>query len=150
VDKINENYSDIHIVFSGKKGFHIHVWDFDVRDWTHYNERNPIKSHEVARYIYTKHIKAGTGGFDDSHFRLSCDPMRVVTFPGSLNGKTGLVCSYLGKPTDFESLSISDILFRSRAMKYFFNTSFEPMNHSHPEPVRAMTLCAKTGGGEYG
>jgi DNA primase catalytic subunit len=48
MDKIEENYSDIRVVFSGKKGFHIHVHDFDVRDWTHDNEGNQIKSHEVA------------------------------------------------------------------------------------------------------
>jgi hypothetical protein len=149
-EKICENYSDVHVVFSGKQGFHIHVWDFDVRDWTYYNERNPIKSHEVARFLYTKHIKAATGGFDDSHFRLSCDPMRVVTFPESLNGETGLICKYLGGPKEFEKTSIPDIIWRSKASKYFYNTSWESLNHAHPEPLGAMTLCAKTGRGEGG
>lgn len=150
IDKIEENYSDVHVVFSGKRGFHIHVWDFDVRDWTHYNAGNPIKSHEVARFLYTRHVKAATGGFDDPHFRLSCDPMRVVTFPESLNGETGLICKYLGGPKEFERTSISDILWRSKASKYFHNTTWTNLNHTHPEPMGAMTMCAKTSGEEHG
>ena len=35
----------------------------------------------------------GVRGFDRHHFILSCDVMRVITFPESLNGETGLVCS---------------------------------------------------------
>ena len=93
LDKIRENYNDIQIVFSGKRGFHIHVRDFNLRDWTHYDLRNPIKSHEVARYIYTLHLQTAIGKFNRYHFILSTDPMRVMTIPNTLNGKTGLVCS---------------------------------------------------------
>ena len=151
LDKIAENYSDLHVVLSGKKGFHIHVLDFNVRDWTHYNERDPIKSHEVARFVYTRHIKSACGEFDDRHFTLSCDPMRVVTFPGSLNGETGLVCKYLGGPQSFERTRISDIIWRSRATTYIYNLGFERLtDHAHPELARAMTISAKTGGGEGG
>lgn len=157
LDKITDNYSDVHVVFSGKRGFHIHVWDFDVRDWTHYDERNPIKSHEVARFVYTRNLKAACGGFDDHHFTLSSDPMRVVTFPESLNGETGLMCKYLGGPEEFERTSVQDILWRSKATRYFYNMGFESavQSHSHPEPAyssprRAMTICAKIGGGERG
>jgi len=58
VDKIRDNYSDIRIVFSGRRGFHVHVLDFNVRDWTEYNEEDPIKSHEVARFLYTRCARA--------------------------------------------------------------------------------------------
>jgi hypothetical protein len=135
VDKISENYSDIHIVFSGKKGFHVHVHDFAVGDWTYYDERDPIKSHEVARYIYTKHIKGATGGFDDSHFKLSCDPMRMITFPESLNAVTGLICTHLGTPSDFARKPVLEILRESRALRYFHEASFQTLSHSHPEPL---------------
>jgi len=40
-----------------------HARNFDVRDWTHYNDRNPLKSHEVAQFKYTKHLKYGCGSF---------------------------------------------------------------------------------------
>jgi hypothetical protein len=135
VDKIRENYSDISIVFSGKKGFHVHVLDFDVRDWTHYDERNPIKSHEVARYVYTRHIKGATGGFDNSHFKLSSDPMRMITFPESLNAVTGLICTYLGTLSDFARKQVTEILRESRALRYFHDTDFQNLSHSHPEPL---------------
>ena len=134
IDKVCENHSDIHIVFSGRKGFHVHVLDFDVRDWTHYDEGNPIKSHEVARFLYTRHVKRALGGFDDPHFKLSCDPMRMITFPGSLNSRSGLICTHLGGPSEFESMSMTDVLHRSRALHYFFDDGFRPLVHAHLEP----------------
>jgi len=136
VEKIEENYSDIHIVFSGERGFHVHVLDFNLRDWTHYDERNPLKSHEVARFLYTKQLKSVCGGFDKHHFTLSADVMRVITVPESLNGETGLICSHLGNRRDFEKLSISDILWKSRATSLFFNVEWDRLvSHAHPEPL---------------
>ena len=134
--KIEENYSDVHVVFSGRRGFHIHVLDFNVRDWTHYNDRNPLKSHEVARFKYTKHLKGSCGGFDRHHFTLSSDVTRIITFPGSLNGETGLICSYLGKREDFEKISISDVLWDSKAVKFLYDLNWIKGSelHSHPEP----------------
>jgi DNA primase catalytic subunit len=41
--QLEQYYSDLSIVFSGRSGFHVHVHDFKVRDWTNYNEKNPIK-----------------------------------------------------------------------------------------------------------
>ena len=63
-EAIEENYSKILVVFSGRRGFHIHVLDFNLRDWTYYNGRNPIKSHEVARFKYTKLLASICDGFN--------------------------------------------------------------------------------------
>ncbi len=49
----------------------------------------------IALLAYTEAL-AAFGGFDDHHSTLSCDPMRVVSFPGSVNAETGLICMYLG------------------------------------------------------
>jgi DNA primase catalytic subunit len=38
-DEILENYSNLVVVFSGRRGFHIHVLDFDYRDWARPNPR---------------------------------------------------------------------------------------------------------------
>jgi hypothetical protein len=135
LDKLRENHRDIHVVFSGRKGFHVHVWDFDVTDWTRYDAGDPVKSHEVARLIYTRHIKGATGGFDDAHFKLAVDPMRVITFPGSLNGRSGLVCSYLGGPAEFERSSIDDIVSESRTQRFLYDDEYESLIHAHPEPL---------------
>jgi DNA primase catalytic subunit len=67
LDVMSSNYSKLEVVFSGRCGFHLHVLDFDPSDWTTFNEANPIKSHEVARLIYTKCLKQVCGGFDDDH-----------------------------------------------------------------------------------
>ena len=71
----------------------------------------------MARFRYTKQLNNSVGGFDRHHFILSSDVMRVITFPESLNGETGLVCSILGNPTEFCDLKVHDILEQARASK---------------------------------
>ncbi|MGD0978213.1 MAG: hypothetical protein ABR962_03630 [Candidatus Bathyarchaeia archaeon] len=39
---------------------------------------------------------------DRAHFTVSVDPMRVVTVPNTVNGKTGLICTFIGSPRDLE------------------------------------------------
>jgi len=138
LDKIRENYSDIQIVFSGKRGFHIHVRDFNLRDWTHYDTSNPIKSHEVARYIYTLNLQSALGEFNKYHIWLSTDPMRVLTIPNTLNGKTGLICFDVGTPRDFENLTLEKLVRKSDARRYFYDNGFKTgteLIHSHPETI---------------
>ncbi|MBO3754275.1 MAG: hypothetical protein FGF53_05290 [Candidatus Brockarchaeota archaeon] len=108
---VEENYENIAIVFSGARGFHIHVLDFNVRDWTHYNEHDPVKSHEVARFRYTLHLARQLDArFDEPHFTLSVDPVRIISVPQTLNASTGLVCRLIGSRVDLERKSASRIL----------------------------------------
>ena len=123
--QIEEYYSKIAIVFSGRSGFHIHVLDFDLRDWTHCDYRNLIKSHEVARFKFSKIISLQTYCFDRAHFILSVDPMRIITVPNSLNGETGLKCIYIGDGKDLELHSIENILALARPIKELYG---------YPEP----------------
>jgi len=111
----------MHMVFSGRRGFHVHVLDFDLLDWTHYNDRKPLKSHEVARYKYTRHLKAACGGFDRHHFILRSDVTRVITLTRSLNGETGLICSYLVGRKDFEATHVSRIVWGSKALRFLYD-----------------------------
>jgi hypothetical protein len=113
-EAIEENYRDIQIVFSGRRGFHIHVLDFNFRDWTYYNPRNPIKSHEVARFKYTRSLAFTRYGFNRPHFILATDPMRIITLPYSLNGQSGLVCLPIGNRRDLERLCIESLVARAR------------------------------------
>ena len=119
LDKVEERYDDVHIVFSGRSGFHVHVQDFQIRDWTHYSVDNPQKSYEVARLKYTKQLQNAVPKiFDKHHFTLSVDTQRVITFPESLNGETGLVCSYLGRPDEFRDMTIDQIVTKARSAKH--------------------------------
>jgi hypothetical protein len=115
---IEENYSDIKIVFSGRHGFHLHVFDFKIEDHTHIDERNLLKSHEVARFRYTSQLaEAVPQAFDRSHFTLSCDPMRVISIPESLNAEAGCTCSYLGDSKQFRRMSVDEILRKAKGAK---------------------------------
>lgn len=43
---------------------------------------------------------------------------RVITFPGSLNGETGLICSYLEGYKGFERTPVSKIVWQSKFTKF--------------------------------
>ena len=141
-EKVERYYSDVAVVFSGRRGFHIHVLDFDLGDWTYYDERNPIKSHEVARLRLSRILALETYGFDRSHFILSVDPMRVLAVPGSLNAESGLRCLHIGGRRDLETLTVRAIVDRSKPFVWVYG---------HPEPAKAMkTLrCAKNTGEQH-
>jgi hypothetical protein len=108
-DKISENYSDIEIIFSGCRGFHIWVRDFNPTDWVQHKGDMP-KTFESSRYVYSLKLKKTVEGFDSHHFILSCDITRVPSFPNSLNSRTGLKCLAIGAPSDLESLEPSKII----------------------------------------
>jgi len=128
-------YSDVHVVFSGRHGFHIHVRDFNIRDWTLVNYADLVKSHEAARFRFSKVISLQTFCFDRAHFILSVDPMRVITVPGTLNAETGLKCIYIGDRRTLEYRTIENILWQA-------NTAGD--RYGYPEPLRlgVMKPCA--------
>lgn len=139
--QIEDYYSNIHIVFSGNGGFHIHVLDFDVRDWTQKNYRNLVKTHEVARFRFSRIIFLQTYCFDRSHFILSVDPMRIITVPCTLNADSGLVCTYIGDRKDLELQTVENIIVNSQPVRELYN---------YPEPERAMKSAHKTSWGNMG
>jgi len=67
--------------------------------------------------------------------------MRVVTVPNTINGKTGLICRFIGTPKDLELLTVNELLDKSRAFPHGYPEPLEP-----PPPRRtngAMKSCAK-------
>jgi DNA primase catalytic subunit len=134
-------YSKIAIVFSGCAGFHVHVMDFNYYDWVHYHWNDPIWAHHAARFKFTKLLQKQTHCFDRAHFTVSVDPMRVVTVPNTLNGKTGLVCRFIGTPIDLELLSIDELLEMSKAFPvHGYPEALEGSSVSHNGPMKS---CAK-------
>jgi len=133
-EAIEEYYSKIAIVFSGRRGFHIHVLDFNIRDWTSYNEKNPIKSHEAARFKFTMLIAPETYTFDRHHFTLSVDPTRVIAVPNTLNAETGLKCTYIGKRKDLENKSILWLIDEANPALQIYG---------YPEPAWAVKQTQK-------
>ena len=133
-EAVEEYYSKVAIVFSGRRGFHIHVLDFNVRDWTSYNEKNPIKSHEAARFNFSMQIALETYAFDRHHFTLSVDPTRVIAVPNTLNAETGLKCQYIGTRKDLENKRIYWLLYEANPALQIY---------SYPEPAWAVKQTQK-------
>ncbi|MDH5686337.1 MAG: hypothetical protein OEZ48_00505 [Candidatus Bathyarchaeota archaeon] len=136
-EAIEQNHSNLMIVFSARKGFHIHVLDFNLRDWTYYNERNPIKSQEVARFRYTR-LLAGFLPVNRPHFLLSTDPMRIISVPYSLNAETGLVCVPVGNRKTLERLTIEEIIKMASPYSHnLLDQSALDLYNAHPEPWKS-------------
>ncbi len=114
-EAIKQYYSKLAVVFSGCQGFHVHVMDFNYWDWVPYRWKEPLWAHHAARFKFTKLLQKQTHVFVRKHFTVSVDPMRVVTVPNTLNGKTGLICRFIGTPKDLELLTIPELLDMSKA-----------------------------------
>jgi hypothetical protein len=140
-EAIEQYYQKLAIVFSGRMGFHVHVLDFDYHDWVGYRERDPIWCHHAARFKFTKLLQKQTHVFDRKHFTVSVDPMRVVTVPNTINGKTGLICSLIGNKNDLERLTIPEILKHSKTFPCYPETLENPRWTEGPKGL--MKSCAK-------
>ena len=141
-EAIQKYYSKLAVVFSGCQGFHVHVMDFDYHDWASYRERDPIWSHAASRFKFTKLLQKQTHVFDRAHFTVSVDPMRVVTVPNTVNGKTGLICTFIGSPRDLERLTISEVLDRSKTFPHGYPETLES-SASNMSPNGSMKSSAK-------
>jgi hypothetical protein len=120
-EEISRYYSKFAVVFSGRRGFHVHVLDFEARDWTRFvDPKNPLRSHASARFKFLKLISPSTYCFDRHHFIVSVDPLRIVSVPMSINGETGLICTFLGDRHDLEKRSVNSIVEESRSERYIF------------------------------
>ena len=151
VEQIAKNYSNILIVFSGQRGFHIHTLDYQYRDFTAYNARNPLKSMEVGRFKYSLQLASYCRPFfNKSHFILSTDPLRVISVPTSLNGRSGLICVPIGNIKALERLDIHALLLKANPL----NRETKPLTmldllYAHPElyePLSVPTVADSWGG----
>jgi hypothetical protein len=148
-DHIAANYRNVQIVFSGRRGFHLHVLDFEYRDWAKPNAKYPLKTMSNARYKYA--VKVLPHDWDRHHFIVSVDPLRLITIPNTLNYETGLICLHLDRPTDLASLEIPSLLERADPTKYVWQTLFQPCSYPEPLTWEAMSAqLAKNRGRDHG
>jgi hypothetical protein len=72
---------------------------------------------------------------------VSVDPMRIVTVPNTMNGKTGLVCSYLGTVKDLDNLTILEIV--ENAKTFPFQGHLEALDSPSVDSNGPVKSCAK-------
>jgi DNA primase catalytic subunit len=141
-EAIQKYYSKLAVVFSGCQGFHVHVMDFSYDDRVPYREKDPIWCHAASRFKFTKLLQKQTHVFDRAHFTVSVDPMRVVTVPNTVNGKTGLICTFIGAPKDLERLTFPEVLDKSKTFPHSYPETLES-SVSNQSPNGSMKSSAK-------
>jgi DNA primase small subunit len=94
-------YKDFEIVFTGNKGFHIHVKDyrFPIEKFD-----NLLPNQKMICYYYHKKMIADYLKSRGCEFcyDVLCDIKRVVRLIGSINGVTGYICSKVEDIDRFE------------------------------------------------
>ena len=115
-DEIGRYYTDMAIVFSGRRGFHLHVLDFQAGDWARPDPRDPFGFQAAARFRFLKLVEPVSHAFDRIHFTVSVDPLRIASVPGSINGESGLVCSLVGSVSDLERRSARSVVDNSAVL----------------------------------
>ncbi len=81
------------IVFSGRKGFHLHI-DFD------YISSNPLpskrmKEFEERKKQFLEEVEKATGVEID--IQAGCNPLGLIRIPGTIHGKTGNLVEIIGE-----------------------------------------------------
>jgi len=103
---VEENYREYLVVFSGRKVFHIPL-PFSAEDWTHYRVTDPLRTQAAACFKYALYLRHRGVWFD---FKISVDPLRIHSVPGSLNAETSLIVKPIRQRVDLEALSFGRIL----------------------------------------
>jgi len=87
-------FRDLGIVYSGSKGFHVHVRDFDLRRFAEVpldpRERE-AEAQEAKRPIVEDVLQQGFAIDVDT----SLDTRRILRLPGTVHGSTGNLCEFV-------------------------------------------------------
>jgi len=85
-------FEDFRAVYSGSKGFHLYVEDFDIREFVPAVEADPRAredQHPVVRARFTEAaVKSGIA----VDVAVTLDPRRILRVPGTVHGKTLNLC----------------------------------------------------------
>jgi DNA primase catalytic subunit len=88
-------FKDFRIIYSGGKGFHLHVYDFDWKKFTDLRPEDPrIREGmmtEIKADIVNKVAEAGLI-FDAD---VTMDTRRIIRLPGTVHGKSLNLCEFI-------------------------------------------------------
>jgi DNA primase catalytic subunit len=100
-------FRDILLVYSGSKGFHLHVYDFDLADWVKevspYTPMRELQTQE-AKVKIVNHLMETGHVFDAD---VTVDTRRIIRLPGSVHGKTLNICQIVDDLDAFQPQRLS-------------------------------------------
>lgn len=76
------------IVFSGRQGFHIYFWEWDLPEMLKLGPEERLIEFKKQRSIIMGVARKGKAIVDE---RITADPFRIMRIPNTIHGKTGLV-----------------------------------------------------------
>jgi DNA primase catalytic subunit len=85
-------FEDFRAVYSGSKGFHLYVEDFDIRDFVAALEADPRKREDQHPVVKAKFTEAALKAGIAVDVAVTLDPRRILRVPGTVHGKTLNLC----------------------------------------------------------
>lgn len=129
LDRVKQNYERVLTVYSGNKGFHIWILDWEMRDWAMFDAADPIRSIAHSKIRYAGVLAGDIPEILDAwHYHATIDPLRVMKCPNTLvlsTRRIALPLNYL----EIEGLSVEDILWRASALRLIHEAKADEATH---------------------
>ncbi|MGA2308506.1 MAG: DNA primase small subunit domain-containing protein [Candidatus Bathyarchaeia archaeon] len=87
------------IVFSGRQGFHIYFWKWDMPEILKLNPASRVIEFKKQRSIILEIVRRKKVVVDE---RITADPFRIMKIPNTLHGKTGLIAKPVKEVEKFD------------------------------------------------
>lgn len=85
-------FEEFKAVYSGSKGFHLYVLDFELRDFVKQVEADPRKREDQHPVVKAKFTEAAVKAGIAVDVAVTLDPRRILRVPGTVHGKTLNLC----------------------------------------------------------
>ena len=114
-------YREVFYVFSGLKGFHVHVRDFDPYEFLGKDRTQTLRleieaeaRERIANLIHSHGVEVD--------IEVTKDVKRIVRLPNTLHGKSALITLFL-RQHELERIVSDPLLIKERASPKLFNES---------------------------
>ena len=90
------------VVFSGRRGFHVHYWDWNTQRITRMHPTKRMEYFIKERQEITDELAKQRIVVDE---KITLDPYRIIRIPNTLHGKTGLIAKPIEDLKSFKPIN---------------------------------------------
>lgn len=88
-------FKDMRTVFSGSKGFHLYVYDFDPSSFGYEFQCDPRERERVYQDSKVRFVESALAKGIAIDVEITLDTRRIIRLPGTVHGKTFYLCEFV-------------------------------------------------------